>query len=64
MASPKEDHRIPMTLRFSPALHTQLRLAAKRAGKDLEPTIKSLLWIGLGAVNLRGDRDEKRRSGS
>lgn len=54
MPNPKEDHRIPVTFRFSQALHTQLRLAATRAGKPLESTIKSLLWIGLGAVNLTG----------
>ncbi len=63
MPAPKEDHRIPITFRFSPALHTQLRLAAKRAGKDLEGTIKSLLWIGLGAVNLKGDRQDPPRRG-
>lgn len=49
----QEDHRIPVTFRFSPALHAQLRLAAKRAGKPLESTIKSLLWIGLGALDLK-----------
>lgn len=49
----EEDRGIPITLRFSPALHSQLRLAAQRAGKDIESTIKSLLWIGLGALTLK-----------
>lgn len=56
MADPKADHRIPITFRFSPALHAQLRLAAKTAGKDIESTVKSLLWIGLGALSLKYGR--------
>ena len=44
---------VTVNLRLSPALHRQLEAAARNAGKPLESTIKSLLWIALGAYNLR-----------
>jgi hypothetical protein len=53
MAESRKQILNPITLRFSPALYTQLLLAARNAGKPLESTIKSLLWIGLGALQLK-----------
>ena len=45
-----------VNLRLSPALHRQLELAAQRARRPLEGTIKCLLWIGLGSLNLKAKR--------
>lgn len=47
---------VALRLTLSPALHRQLELAARNAGKPLETTIKALLWMGLGALNLKGNR--------
>lgn len=47
---------VTLNLRLSPALHRQLELAARKAQKPLDSTIKSLLWIGLGALNLGAHR--------
>ena len=48
----------PVTLRLtlSPALYRQLERAAQRARRPLEGTIKCLLWIGLGSLNLKAKR--------
>lgn len=44
---------VSLRLTLSPALHRQLELAARNAGKPLETTIKALLWMGLGSLNLK-----------
>lgn len=47
---------VSLRLTFSSALYRQVELAAKNAGKPIDSTIKSLLWIGLGALNLGAHR--------
>ena len=47
---------VTMNLRLSPALYRQLELAANNAERSIESTIRSILWIGLGSLNLRPGR--------
>lgn len=50
--------RISVTLRLSPELLTAILRISHRAGRPLEATIVSLLWIAAGLLELRGDPDD------
>ena len=58
--SAKDFRSIEVTLKLSPALYATVQRVAARAGKSLNSTISSLLWIACGRLDLRrrsGDRD-------
>lgn len=49
-----------ITIKLSPALLATINRVATRAGKSLNSTIVSLLWIACGRLDLRrrsGNRD-------
>lgn len=52
---------VEVKLKLSAALYAQVALIARAAGKDVEPTIKNLLWIAVGQMNLQA---KKGRPGS
>lgn len=43
---------VTVTLQLSPALYATIQRVAARAGKPLESTIVSLLWIACGQLQL------------
>ena len=49
----KDDGVVTVTLRLSPALYATVQRVAGRAGKPLQSTIVSLLWIACGRLSLR-----------
>lgn len=56
-----KDQFVTVSLRLSPALRATIERVAHRAGKPIESTISSLLWIALGRLDLRqrsGHRDK------
>lgn len=52
---------VSVNLKLSAALYAQIVMIAKAASKDVEPTMKNLLWIAVGQMNLQA---KKGRSGS
>ena len=48
----EEDHYFNIKIRLSPALYATINRVAMRAGKSLNSTIVSLLWIACGRLDL------------
>lgn len=46
------DQYLTFTLKLSPALYSTINRVAGRAGKSLNATIVSLLWIACGRLQL------------
>lgn len=60
MVAPGADF-VEVKLSLSRGLYRQVVLIARNAGKDIEPTIKNLLWIAVGQINLKASRGNRDR---